>query len=100
MTCIDIDECLVGSHHCSIHAACHNTVGSYKCTCETGFNGDGKNCEDINECEELENPCMADSHCVNFPGTRCNFKPVFRRPNSSCSLAQLKIYDNNSFLKR
>ena len=68
MTCIDVDECLVGSHQCSVNAACHNTVGSYKCSCASGFAGDGKNCGDIDECAE-PNPCMADSHCVNFPGT-------------------------------
>ena len=68
MTCIDVDECLVGSHECSVNAACHNTVGSYECSCASGFAGDGKNCGDIDECSE-PNPCMADSHCVNFPGT-------------------------------
>jgi len=70
MTCIDVDECLAGSHHCSVNTAtCHNTVGSYECSCKSGFAGDGKNCEDIDECSELENQCMADSHCVNFDGT-------------------------------
>ncbi|KAG5677774.1 hypothetical protein PVAND_007505 [Polypedilum vanderplanki] len=33
--CIDVDECSEGSHQCSHH--CHNTHGSYHCTCPEGL---------------------------------------------------------------
>ena len=32
--CIDLDEC-TGSHRCQHN--CHNTVGSYSCSCRTGY---------------------------------------------------------------
>lgn len=40
----DMDECSNGSHMCSNNADCHNTVGSYRCTCKDGFSGDGFYC--------------------------------------------------------
>ena len=32
--CIDVDEC-TGSRRCQHN--CHNTVGSYSCSCRTGY---------------------------------------------------------------
>lgn len=33
--CVDVDECAVGTHHCS--QICHNVNGSYSCDCRDGF---------------------------------------------------------------
>ena len=41
--CNDINEC-VGSHSCHKNAGCMNTIGSYSCSCKSGFNGDGRKC--------------------------------------------------------
>ena len=41
---LDIDECEMGEHLCSIDAICTNTNGSYMCECQPGYTGDGKNC--------------------------------------------------------
>ena len=38
-----MDECSVGQI-CHINAICHNTIGSYSCSCKQGFHGDGKTC--------------------------------------------------------
>ena len=43
---IDIDECL-RSNRCSRHATCHNVAGSYTCSCNTGYQGDGYSCTGI-----------------------------------------------------
>jgi len=42
--CVDNDECIQGTSACHRDAACINTVGSYICQCNDGFNGDGKDC--------------------------------------------------------
>ena len=39
----DIDECKINVCHHS--ASCTNTQGSYNCTCNPGYIGDGLNCE-------------------------------------------------------
>ena len=44
---INIDECLEGIHNCSENARCENTLGSYTCTCQIGFEGDGEICTSI-----------------------------------------------------
>ena len=39
---LDIDECRQGTHQCS--QDCHNSYGSYVCTCGSGFLINGKTC--------------------------------------------------------
>ena len=39
-----IDECVSGVHDCHRLASCTNTVGSYTCTCNQPYIGDGKTC--------------------------------------------------------
>ena len=39
-----IDECVSGVHDCHRLASCTNTVGSYTCTCNHPYVGDGKTC--------------------------------------------------------
>ena len=41
---LDIDECADGSHRCNSSASCINTDGSFNCTCDNGYGGDGFNC--------------------------------------------------------
>ena len=42
---LDIDECTDGTHKSDVNGAvCIDTPGSYNCTCENGFVGDGRNC--------------------------------------------------------
>ena len=36
------NECLTAP--CQANATCNNTVGSYICACDSGYNGDGFNC--------------------------------------------------------
>ena len=39
---LDIDEC--SSDPCHSNATCNNTVGSFTCTCVSGYTGDGFQC--------------------------------------------------------
>ena len=42
----DIDECANdASNNCSSNANCTDTIGSYDCTCNVGYDGDGFSCE-------------------------------------------------------
>uniref|UniRef100_A0A3P8SMQ7 Signal peptide, CUB and EGF-like domain-containing protein 2 n=1 Tax=Amphiprion percula TaxID=161767 RepID=A0A3P8SMQ7_AMPPE len=68
---ISSDPCAEGSDGCHIDAICQTTQGSYKCTCKAGFKGDGKHCEDIDECDlEYNGGCVQE--CNNIPGNyRC-----------------------------
>lgn len=51
--CVDINECRELEDACSSNEECVNTMGSYVCTCKTGFRRDNltQACVDINECQ-------------------------------------------------
>ena len=40
----DIDECSEMPQQCSFNADCRNIPGSYECSCNTGYVGDGVDC--------------------------------------------------------
>ncbi|XP_066921300.1 uncharacterized protein [Clytia hemisphaerica] len=77
----DEDECLTLSNTthrelynitlqpCHTHAQCINTIGSYTCQCFDGYQGDGFQCQDLNECDEVDNICGEDSDCFNTVGS-------------------------------
>ena len=85
----DIDECM-GTNDCDDNAQCNNTIGSYICTCNVGYVGDGLNCTgngtevikvlfwilcnctfscplDIDECQDR--PCDSHATCNNTDGS-------------------------------
>ncbi|ROL52101.1 Signal peptide, CUB and EGF-like domain-containing protein 3, partial [Anabarilius grahami] len=72
------DECVEDKDSCSLDAICQNTLKSYKCICKSGYKGDGKRCEDIDECaSESNGGCVHD--CINIPGNyRCTCYDGFR----------------------
>ncbi|XP_030840972.1 fibrillin-1-like, partial [Strongylocentrotus purpuratus] len=50
-SCTDLVECTDNSSYtCDEKAKCENTIGSYLCVCIAGYEGDGKTCQDLNEC--------------------------------------------------
>ncbi len=41
----DIDECALGTDNCAdANSTCANTPGSFACTCDAGYSGDGTEC--------------------------------------------------------
>ncbi|NXA34388.1 SCUB2 protein, partial [Eudromia elegans] len=67
----DVDECALGLDDCHPDAICQNTLKLYKCTCKVGYTGEGKKCEDIDECDnDFNGGCVHE--CFNIPGNyRC-----------------------------
>jgi len=57
----------VCNHAGDDNANCTDTIGSYMCTCVSGFTGDGETCSDVNEC--LSSPCDANATCTNTNGS-------------------------------
>ncbi|KAI6653481.1 Multiple epidermal growth factor-like domains protein 6 isoform X1 [Oopsacas minuta] len=65
--CVDIDECTGNISLCEHN--CHNTVGSYSCSCRDGYTiRDGIFCEDIDECSTVS-PSPCDQICSNILGS-------------------------------
>ncbi|XP_008579907.1 PREDICTED: hemicentin-2 [Galeopterus variegatus] len=66
--CTDLDECQVRN---LCQHACRNTEGSYQCLCPSGYRllPSGKNCQDINECEEDGIECGPSQMCFNTRGS-------------------------------
>ncbi|XP_039658836.1 sushi domain-containing protein 1 isoform X7 [Perca fluviatilis] len=77
--CQDKDECQIGaSKICGQHTTCHNTYGSYYCTCLAGYSpsnnmaifipNDGTHCQDIDECR-ITGLCGEGGQCRNLEGS-------------------------------
>ncbi|KAI5101720.1 sushi, von Willebrand factor type A, EGF and pentraxin domain-containing protein 1 isoform X3, partial [Silurus meridionalis] len=74
--CQDKDECQLGQI-CGDHSRCHNTYGSYFCTCVSGYSpnnnlavfipNDGSYCHDVDECT-VEGVCGEGGVCINTDG--------------------------------
>nr|XP_055040010.1 nidogen-1-like isoform X2 [Misgurnus anguillicaudatus] len=90
-TCVElnrpVDHCRRGTHDCDgpDRARCSYTGGStYSCSCRPGFSGDGRNCQDIDECQSVH--CHSDAICYNTQGSfTCQCRPGFHGDGFSCS---------------
>ncbi|XP_056252002.1 mucin-like protein [Seriola aureovittata] len=76
--CFEHDMCIPPfPFPCHKDADCRSTKQNYTCTCKPGFTGDGHNCTDIDECEELSTCSNAKFECKNKPGSvdcLCRYK--------------------------
>ncbi|XP_016086155.1 nidogen-2-like [Sinocyclocheilus grahami] len=66
---VELNPCSTGKHHCDPMALClPGDDTHYHCQCAMGFQGDGRNCYDVDECAEGLSSCGPHSECVNMPG--------------------------------
>lgn len=94
--CIDatqpVDACEEGTHTCDIpeRAQCSYTGGSsFICSCLPGFIGDGRVCQDIDECQPGR--CHGDAVCYNTQGSfTCQCRPGYYGDGFYCSPERTK----------
>ena len=71
---------------CDADATCTNSTGSYSCACNSGFKGDGKVCDDINECLVDNGGCDKNAKCTNAPGSSsCACAPFWSGDGKTCT---------------
>lgn len=59
---LDINECKIGTHNCHSQVTCTNTTGSFNCSCNKGFEGNGVVCNGYKFSlfyEILSNECIS-----------------------------------------
>ncbi|XP_026016414.1 nidogen-1-like, partial [Astatotilapia calliptera] len=91
-TCVEenrpVDHCQRGSHDCDVpqRALCRYTGGSaYICSCLPGFEGNGRGCRDVDECQQQDR-CHAEASCSNTQGSfTCQCRPGFHGDGFHCS---------------
>lgn len=106
-TCVDADECALGTAACDPDATCTNLTGSYRCTCKLGFTGTGEVCDpiqcgagyqfatsgpgaggcvDVNECAAGIHDCGQNATCANTAGGfACACTPPFVGDGRACT---------------
>ena len=87
----DVDECVVDSP-CHTNATCENTIGSYTCSCDDGYSGNGTSCTEDNECDlnlcEQGATCadLVNDYSCNCTGTGYKGKVSRRGQVKACAL--------------
>lgn len=87
--CEDIDECLQVAPCGKGQESCNNTIGSYNCTCVSGYtvSPDLEFCLDYDECANSTlNDCNAAASCINFDGGyRCECNQGYTGDGLNCT---------------
>ena len=69
---LDDDECVNSAHNCGENSSCTNTVGSFICQCNTGYEvGDGHepSCDNTDECMTGAHVCDPNASCSDTDGS-------------------------------
>jgi hypothetical protein len=84
------DPCAV----CDPNALCTLNGGVATCTCQAGFEGDGRTCSDVNECATNNGGCNTNATCVNTPGgARCVCNTGYSGDGYMCTQIWQQVLD-------
>ena len=87
-SCTTVNECANAAlNNCDANAACTKTVGSFTCTCNVGYVGNGTSCSNINECSSDKlNNCDVNAECNDNDGSfSCTCKAGYAGNGTFCS---------------
>ncbi|XP_071454679.1 nidogen-like isoform X2 [Hetaerina americana] len=82
--CVDENECTTGTHKCDINAVCYNEDGGYHCQCSSGYEGDGKTCEKLKTCSDIQCDPNADCVMLRLGQPACRCIPGFKGNGYQC----------------
>jgi hypothetical protein len=82
---------------CDPNATCSGRGSAARCTCTTGYEGDGTSCTDIDECSTGKNDCdKANGVCTNRPGSfLCSCGDGFVGDGKTCKAVSACGSDTN-----
>ncbi|XP_029031266.3 fibrillin-2 isoform X1 [Betta splendens] len=85
-TCVSEGSCLNVSSVCEPFAECHPHRGSFYCRCKEGYEMNGNDCRDVDECEwSGDEACPASSYCLNTNGSyACHCWEGFQDNGTHC----------------
>jgi len=95
------DPCAVTPPPCDQNARCTTTgAGTYKCSCNAGYSGSGKECEEIDPCSMKKDPplCAKPAKCVHTGPAdfECHCPPNSKPNGNGCDvLADHSVQINN-----
>ncbi|XP_066450110.1 adhesion G protein-coupled receptor E3-like [Eleutherodactylus coqui] len=81
--CTDIDECSDDPGICGSNQICHNTPGSYNCTCAEGYKNISNTC--VDECKTGGIKCGSNQICRNTGGSyNCTCAEGYKNISNRC----------------
>ena len=87
--CVDVDECIDGSHTCAATGStCTNTDGAFECMCSMGYSGNGTLCD--------ANQCAGVPLDTGYGTTECDYLVTDGTCTQTCADGYVNIGGNGS----
>jgi len=85
---LDINECIpLEESPCGENSECENLIGSYECTCDTGYTMSSQGvCTNINECLLEKSVCPDFAECTDTLGSfTCTCVEGYKKEGEICA---------------